>query len=138
MGAHCDDATGHAPTAPQPDSGLPPRAEAAVHVWRSDAVEHAFAELVAVVAELPRMLHQPARSGVIHWNPPLHPLLEGQHQGTGQPLELPHGVLDRAIGLRLISRGQLLRSLNPQALGRCPSQAQQRRLIIGLEQDPTM
>eukprot|EP00969_Alexandrium_andersonii_P217107 9589924-Alexandrium_andersonii.AAC.1 len=55
--------------------------------------------------ELPCVLHQPEHRRVIHWNPPLDPFPEGQHQGTDQPLDLPHGVLNRAIGLWLIRRG---------------------------------
>eukprot|EP00969_Alexandrium_andersonii_P149561 6613420-Alexandrium_andersonii.AAC.1 len=57
MGAHGDDVSSRTPTAPQPDSGLPPGAEAAAHVRRPDAVEHALAELVAVVAA--RLAQQP-------------------------------------------------------------------------------
>eukprot|EP00969_Alexandrium_andersonii_P306268 13538905-Alexandrium_andersonii.AAC.1 len=55
--------------------------------------------------ELPRVLHQPEHRGAIRWNLPLDPFLEGQHQGTDQPLELPPGFLNRAVGLRLICRG---------------------------------
>eukprot|EP00969_Alexandrium_andersonii_P007102 310138-Alexandrium_andersonii.AAC.1 len=29
---------------------------------------------------------------------PLDPLLKRQHRGADQPFELPHGILDRAIG----------------------------------------
>eukprot|EP00969_Alexandrium_andersonii_P300650 13291704-Alexandrium_andersonii.AAC.1 len=54
--------------------------------------------------ELPCVLHQPEHRRVIHWNLPWDPFLEGQHHRTDQPLELPHGVLDRAIGLWLIHR----------------------------------
>eukprot|EP00969_Alexandrium_andersonii_P017378 759967-Alexandrium_andersonii.AAC.1 len=57
MGAYSDDVSGRAPMAPQPDSGLPPAAGAGVHVRRSDAVEHTFAQLVAVVTA--RLAHQP-------------------------------------------------------------------------------
>eukprot|EP00969_Alexandrium_andersonii_P017441 762492-Alexandrium_andersonii.AAC.1 len=59
--------------------------------------------------ELPRMPHQPEHRGVIRWSLPLDPFLEGQHQGADQPLELPHGVLYGAVGLRLIRWGRLLR-----------------------------
>eukprot|EP00969_Alexandrium_andersonii_P295550 13064491-Alexandrium_andersonii.AAC.1 len=55
--------------------------------------------------ELPRMLRQPERDGVSHWDLPLDPPLKGEHQGADQPLELPHGVLDGAIGLRLVRGG---------------------------------
>eukprot|EP00969_Alexandrium_andersonii_P086408 3809187-Alexandrium_andersonii.AAC.1 len=57
MGAHGDKVSGRTPRAPQPNSGFPPEAEAAAHVRRSDAVEHAFAELVAVATA--RLAHQP-------------------------------------------------------------------------------
>eukprot|EP00969_Alexandrium_andersonii_P156499 6918879-Alexandrium_andersonii.AAC.1 len=84
-GTQCDDARSRTPTALQSDSGLPPGVEAAVHARRPNAVKHALAELVAVVAvqlahqpferrtpvmpdkvlreELPRMLHQPEHGG---------------------------------------------------------------------------
>eukprot|EP00969_Alexandrium_andersonii_P036943 1618811-Alexandrium_andersonii.AAC.1 len=43
--ALCHDVSCRAPTAPQPDSGLPPGVEAAADVWRSRAIENALAEL---------------------------------------------------------------------------------------------
>eukprot|EP00975_Prorocentrum_lima_P030607 6420491-Prorocentrum_lima.AAC.1 len=61
VGAHRDDVSRRTPTAPQPDPGLPPGVEAAVHVRRSHAKEHALAELVAVVAA--RLAHQPLERG---------------------------------------------------------------------------
>eukprot|EP00969_Alexandrium_andersonii_P304576 13463434-Alexandrium_andersonii.AAC.1 len=53
------------------------------------------------------MLDEPEHDRVAHWDPPLDPLLQRQHHGADQPLELPHRILDGAIGLRLIRRGRL-------------------------------
>eukprot|EP00969_Alexandrium_andersonii_P238745 10539031-Alexandrium_andersonii.AAC.1 len=57
MRTHGDDTRGHTPTAPQPDSGPPPGIEAAAHVGRHNAVEHALAEPVAVATA--RLAQQP-------------------------------------------------------------------------------
>eukprot|EP00969_Alexandrium_andersonii_P348391 15405206-Alexandrium_andersonii.AAC.1 len=51
--------------------------------------------------ERPRALRQPEHDRAIHRGLPLDPPLKGEHQGAGQPLELPRGVLDGTIGLWL-------------------------------------
>eukprot|EP00969_Alexandrium_andersonii_P179401 7931636-Alexandrium_andersonii.AAC.1 len=49
--------------------------------------------------ELPGMLYEPEHHRVVYQDLPLDPLLQREHQGADQPLELPRRVLDRAIGL---------------------------------------
>eukprot|EP00969_Alexandrium_andersonii_P280441 12398267-Alexandrium_andersonii.AAC.1 len=90
--------------APQPRSGLPPGVEATAHVRRSNAVEHALTEPIAVIMarlpeqpfkrcapimtdevlreELSGMPRHTEHDGVVHWDLGLDPLLKGKHQGA--------------------------------------------------------
>eukprot|EP00969_Alexandrium_andersonii_P067349 2971703-Alexandrium_andersonii.AAC.1 len=71
-----------------------------------------------------------------HQDLPLGPLLERQHQGAGQPLELPHRILDGTVGLRFVRRPRPEHGLYSEPPGYGTAQVDQIRLVVGLEQDP--
>eukprot|EP00969_Alexandrium_andersonii_P104803 4624163-Alexandrium_andersonii.AAC.1 len=62
------------------------------------------------------MLDEPEHNQMIHRHLPLDPRLERQHEGADQPFELLDGFLQRAIGLWLVRRRRLRRSLESKLL----------------------